>query len=316
MSPATKRSSGRRSIPVQATQPDRAVAPVGPALRAPTGAPIGAHEWVSFPDPFEDRTWVIDVTFLLSPWRCIFGDGCQGVLTGPAPELVQGCCSYGAHFTGDDDVERVTAAAATLTPQDWQHFDRGHGPDGSVDVTVVAEGGETITSEVEGACVFLNGPTFTGGAGCALHRAALARGQRPMDLKPDVCWQLPLRREDETDITGHVTSVLRQWDRRHWGEGGAEFHWWCTEAPEAFSGRAPVHETMRAELAVMVGPAVHSLIEDELARRRAGATTPLPHPALLEPNGRSPSGPASETADGTTADGTRGVGNGAVTSRN
>ena len=44
---------------------------------------------------------MFDVTFLLSRWTCIFGDGCQGVLTGPAPELVQGCCSYGAHFTDE-----------------------------------------------------------------------------------------------------------------------------------------------------------------------------------------------------------------------
>ena len=40
-----------------------------------------AREWVSFDDPEEDgRRWQIDVTFLLSHWRCIFGDGCQGVL--------------------------------------------------------------------------------------------------------------------------------------------------------------------------------------------------------------------------------------------
>ena len=71
------------------------------------------HEWISFEDEEEDRTWVFDVTFLLSRWSCIFGQGCQGVLTGPAPELVHGCCSYGAHFTGPDDVARVEAAAAT-----------------------------------------------------------------------------------------------------------------------------------------------------------------------------------------------------------
>ena len=62
--------------------------------------PDDAHEWVSFDDPDEERTWLFDVTFLASAWTCIFGHGCQGVLTGPTPELVQGCCSYGAHFTG------------------------------------------------------------------------------------------------------------------------------------------------------------------------------------------------------------------------
>ena len=41
------------------------------------------HEWVSFEDPEEDRTWVFDLTYLTSPWRCIFGAGCEGVLTCP-----------------------------------------------------------------------------------------------------------------------------------------------------------------------------------------------------------------------------------------
>ena len=68
------------------------------------------------------------------------------------------------------------------------------------------------------------------------------RGVDHMTLKPEVCWQLPLRREDAVDDDeGHVTSVIRQWDRRHWGKGGREFHWWCTESPEAFVGTKPVY---------------------------------------------------------------------------
>jgi hypothetical protein len=48
------------------------------------------HEWVYFEDPEEERTWVFDLTYLTSPWRCIYGQGCQGVLTGPAEDLQQG----------------------------------------------------------------------------------------------------------------------------------------------------------------------------------------------------------------------------------
>ena len=62
-------------------------------------------------------------------------------------------------------------------------------------------------------------------------------GRSHAELKPDVCWQLPLRREDETSADGRVTSVVRQWDRRHWGDGGEDFHWWCTEDPDAFVGQ-------------------------------------------------------------------------------
>ncbi len=89
-----------------------------------TPIPIDLHEWVSFEDHEEDRTWVFDVTFLTSSWNCIFGNGCQGVLTGPAEELVQGCCSYGAHFVDADDVARVEAVAATLTAEEWQFKDK------------------------------------------------------------------------------------------------------------------------------------------------------------------------------------------------
>ncbi len=82
--------------------------------------PDDTHEWMSFEDEEEERTWVFDATFLTSNWTCIFGNGCQGVLTGPTPELVQGCCSYGAHLVDKKDARRVEKNAATLTPEEWQ----------------------------------------------------------------------------------------------------------------------------------------------------------------------------------------------------
>jgi hypothetical protein len=140
--------------------------------------------------------------------------------------------------------------------------------------------GATVTRLVDDACIFLNRPGFPGGAGCALHRAALERGQAPLELKPDVCWQLPLRREEETEDSGHVTTTVTQWDRRHWGEGGAEFHWWCTEAPEAFRGAEPVYRSLKSELVAMVGPAVYRMLAAYLDTRERGEAVPLPHPTV------------------------------------
>lgn len=246
----------------------------------PAAAPADAHEWLSFDDAEEDRTWVFDVTFLLSPWSCIYGHGCQGVLTGPAPDEAEGCCSYGAHFTGEGDVARVRAAARRLDAEQWQFYERGRRG-----VIRTAGDGTKTTRLVEGACIFLNRPGFPGGPGCALHRAALDADQLPLELKPDVCWQLPLRREDTVDGLGHVTSTVGQWDRRHWGEGGFEFHWWCTEAPEAFQGEKPVYREMAAELIAMVGPIAYRTVAIYLDARRneaagRGHGQPLPHPAL------------------------------------
>ena len=116
--------------------------------------PADAHEWVSFDDPDEERTWLFDVTFLASDWTCIFGQGCQGVLTGPAPELVQGCCSYGAHFTGKKDARTVRAGRrATLTPDQWQFHKQGQ-----KGVVKKRTDGDLGTRLVDGACIFLNRP--------------------------------------------------------------------------------------------------------------------------------------------------------------
>jgi hypothetical protein len=235
------------------------------------------HEWVSFEDPNEERTWVFDVTFLTSPWTCIYGRGCQGVLTGPAEELEQGCCSYGAHFVDKDDEAATLEHAERLTAEQWQFRDvarRKGGP------TKTNKAGEIKSRLVDGACIFLNRPGFNGGIGCALHKGALDAGERPLDWKPAVCWQLPLRLEEQTDDDdGHVTSTLREWKRRDWGAGGFEFHWWCTEDPEAFIDRQPVYETMRDEIVEMVGAEVYALLLDHLTAR-GGHSQYLPHPAL------------------------------------
>ena len=239
--------------------------------------PDDLHEWISFEDPDEDRTWLFDVTFLTSPWTCIYGRGCQGVLTGPAEELQQGCCSYGAHFVDEDDEAKTLAFAERLTDEQWQFrevSERRGGP------TKTNKAGEIKSRLVDNACIFLNRPGFEGGIGCALHKGALDAGERPLDWKPAVCWQLPLRLEDNTaDEDGHVITTLREWKRRDWGEGGAEFHWWCTEDPEAFADKRPVYETLRDEIVEMVGQAVHDQLVEQLSARSAHSQY-LPHPAL------------------------------------
>jgi len=254
--------------------------------------PDDAHEWVSFGDPDEDRTWVIDVTFLASAWKCIYFEGCQGVLTGPAAELVEGCCSYGAHLSDNKDARRVQAAAARLTPSQFQHLKRARR------VGVVKRQGEDLTTRlVDGACIFLNRPGFPEGPGCALHRAALEAGVPARQYKPDVCWQLPVRREDTTDESGHVTSTVTQWERRHWGPAGDEFHWWCTEAPEAFVGTEPVYLSLADELGALMGPAVYKMIVGYLDGH-AAHRQPLPHPVVRRAGGQVRSSASSSSSSG------------------
>ncbi len=227
------------------------------------------HEWVSF--EHEGETFVFDVTFLTSNWTCIWNDGCLGVGETPDPGAGEGCCSFGAHFSDDDDLAQTRKAASTLSAADWQH----HRPlDAALELD---DDGVWTTAVVDGACVFLNRPGFAGGHGCALHAGAERAGASIVDWKPEVCWQLPLRLEHHEDENGHPVATLRQWRRHDWGTGGDDFHWWCTEDALAFVERTPVHERLRDEITALVGADVTARLIDYLDRR---GETFLPHPAI------------------------------------
>lgn len=235
--------------------------------------PDDLHEWASF--DVDGSTYLFDLTFLTSNWTCIFGDGCLGVLTAPAPELVHGCCTYGAHFTGKKDRKRTERFAERLTAEQWQLKSDAEALGGPIHKN---DDGDTVSHVVDGACIFLNRVGFASGPGCALHSAALEVGERPLDWKPEVCWQLPLRLDHHVDDNEHYTYTLREWKRRDWGEGGEEFHWWCTETDEAFVGAEPVYETLRDDIIELVGTEPYEAFRDYVATR--STETLLPHPAV------------------------------------
>lgn len=241
-----------------------------------TKIPHDTHEWVSFEDDESEHTWLFDATFLESNWNCIFGRGCQGVLTESAEDLVQGCCSYGAHFVDEEDRQRVELAAQRLSDHQWQFKKKGR-----AGATRVKKNGDIVTKLVKDACIFLNRPDFERGPGCALHVLAMDAGESYIPLKPEVCWQLPLRRDDDVQDDGHVITRISQWDRRDWGAGGEEFHWWCTESPDAFTGSTRVVDSMRDELIAMIGSVRYEKLLAILNRRASRPTsTRIEHPAL------------------------------------
>ncbi len=248
----------------------------------PGGVPDDLHEWISFEDPDEHRTWLFDATYLRSNFTCIYGRGCKGIEDEPAPELHRGCCSHGAHFVDKHDLKNVKRHAKRLEPRHMQFHakarrkgffadgDQFENDDGELETSVV-------TRTVDGACIFLNRPGFDGGVGCALHIAAVESGERPLDWKPQVCWQVPIRMEDSVDESGHVTTRIREWKRRDWGEGGDEFGWWCTESPEAFVGSSALYVSAEDDLVEMVGRRIYTLLVEQLERPQ---WVPLPHPTL------------------------------------
>ncbi|MDX3228206.1 hypothetical protein PV419_21625 [Streptomyces sp. ME19-01-6] len=238
-----------------------------------------ARAWIEFPDPADDeQVFRCDLTWLTSRWTCIFGQGCQGIQAGRASD---GCCTLGAHFSDEEDEERVGRHVARLTPDIWQFHDVGHktGWTQSGD-----EDDERQTRRYEGSCIFQNRPGFKGGAGCALHILALKEGREPLETKPDVCWQLPIRRSytwiDRPDETRVLQITIAEYDRRGWGPGGHDLHWWCTSATSAHGGGEPVYVSYRAELTELMGKEGYDRLA-ELCEQRLASSLPLvaPHPA-------------------------------------
>lgn len=216
-----------------------------------------SRTWVEFDDPAEEgRRLRCDLTWLTSDYRCIFGAGCSGI---DADRPDDGCCVLGAHFTDDEDRDRVEAVVRDLGDEEWELRENA-----LADGWTETEDGALKTRVVDGACILLNGPGAPMGAGCALHQYAVARGLEPHTVKPDVCWQLPLRRTYRTvtqpDETEYLEVSIGEYTRGGWGPGGHDLDWYCTSSPLAHSGDAPLFRTSEAELVELMGREAYEVL--------------------------------------------------------
>ena len=120
---------------------------------------------------------------------------------------------------------------------------------------------------------------------------ALRTGVHPLTTKPDVCWQLPVRREQEhverPDGTRVLVTTIGEFDRRGWGPGGHDLHWWCTGSPAAHVSPEPLVETYAAELIALLGEAG--------LRRATPADRAAPRPGTDRPPPGQPRCPSSCT---------------------
>lgn len=272
-----------------------------------------ARVWVEFEDPAEPaQRFRLDLTWLTSGYRCIFGAGCRG-LSAQRPH--DGCCGLGAHFCDADDLARVAGVVAELTDDTWQFAglarasnDRG-GAGEAVPAADAAgphagwtelEDGERKTRVVDGACILLNREGFPGGAGCALHAHALRQGRSPVQKKPDVCWQLPLYRDYRTvelpDESSYLEVTIGEYERGRWGPGGHDFDWYCSGSALAHGHDEPLYVSHADELTELMGAAGYAELvrhcDAHLAAARALDAGPtralLPlfvHPATLAAHG-------------------------------
>jgi hypothetical protein len=224
-------------------------------------------EWATFIDPRDASTWQLDLTFLASAWKCIYGQGCKGI-HGTA---VGGCCQAGVFIQADaedeegaEDFEMVSERVEELTEDDWDLRDRfgdswwkerGKGT------------GSRHTRVHDGMCVFQNrGDGSSGSIGCAFHVAALRRGEDPIDWKPWTCGLVPFAIDHSDDDEHHT---LRAYEHeRDWGSGDGEpLDWWCLDSPDAYVSARPVYRTEESLLRRILGDELYEEVAQYMEAR-------------------------------------------------
>jgi hypothetical protein len=265
--------------------------PRRPAPEVPLDFP---REWLEFTDPDDPEHLIAaDLTWLMSHWTCVFGTpACQGIEPGRQSD---GCCSHGAFLSDADDRKRLRRAVSKLTDADWQLKDLGSGKKddgkrGYLERDDLDDEPALRTRRVDGACILLNRPGFAGGVGCALHAMALRTGVEPLTVKPDVCWQLPIRRTQEWTVRPDGVEILvtriTEYDRRGWGSGGADLQWYCSGSPDAHVGAQQVWQSYEPELIELIGAAGYEVLA-RACTARADSLMAV-HPATAAATERQP----------------------------
>ncbi|WP_206214991.1 hypothetical protein [Corynebacterium lizhenjunii] len=271
-------------------------------------APDFPREWFEFTDPQDpEHVFSVDITWLESFYACQFGTAlCPGI-DSANPDV--GCCGHGAYMADETDREQLYDAVQrmparfwqrraevlgdfdlsqplneeepdpTRAPEPWLVWDELDGEDGEAEPAL-----KTVVRE--GACVFANRAGWPTGAGCALHQWAVAEGEELTVVKPEVCWQLPIRRYEDYEERPDGQEILRtqigEYDRRGWGGGGEDFDWYCSADAACHNAAQPLWRSQRTELIALMGQQCYEILAAHLRAReaaaRAGVAWPV-HPA-------------------------------------
>ena len=260
-------------------------------------APDFPREWFEFTDPNDPlHVFSIDLTWLESHYACQFGtERCHGI-DKQQPDV--GCCVHGAYMADETDREQLRDAVARMPARFWQHRPEGvdgflkHGEPEELEPWLEwdeldGDDGEPEpalkTPLVDGACIFANRAGWPTGAGCAIHQWALDAGEELTVVKPEVCWQLPIRRHEDYEERPDGEEILRttigEYDRRGWGNGGEDFDWYCSADPSCHTAEEPLWKSQKTELIALLGEECYEILAKHCeARARSGVEFPR-HPA-------------------------------------
>jgi hypothetical protein len=233
----------------------------------------GPVEWLTFPAPDDpDRQYRVNVSFMLSNYECIFGQGCPGSLN-KYPSADFGCCERGVTFIDDDDFAHVEEMVGQLTAEDCDNIDhvRNRG------WFLASRSGKPYkTRKIGGLCIFGN---RTGGAagkaGCAFHHLAARQDRHHTETKPFICWSVPLNfsQEEPEEPGGRETTIVSAFTADAWGgtddeeesDGRGHLGWWCVDTPDAYRGARPVYQSMEHELRKGIGDSAYERMAELLA---------------------------------------------------
>ncbi|WP_080793261.1 hypothetical protein [Corynebacterium pacaense] len=266
------------------------------------------RDWFEFTSPIDvNHQFSIDVTWLESHWNCTFGTSdCLGIDAGNSDV---GCCVHGAFLADETDRDQLYDAVAEMPTGFWQlrpsNTDAFFEGDDGTDIEPWLEWDELDDDEgepepalktrtIDGACIFANRRGWASGAGCALHQWAVSTGRDLTVVKPEVCWQLPLRRleayEQRADGQEILRTTITEYNRRGWGNGGEDFDWYCTTAPRCHTASEPMWITQETELRALMGDEAYAVLVEHLrGRRHAREVAPsalATHPASAQPRSR------------------------------
>jgi hypothetical protein len=222
------------------------------------------RDWFEFVDPENPKQlFKCDLTWLTSYWNCTFGRGCKGIDKNLADH---GCCSDGAYYSDTEDEKRVIKAAKRLKKENWQNFDIAR-KNGKFNISEIGLDKDRKTRKVNKTCIFFNEKKFSEKYfGCALHHLANEENIHFVETKPDICWQLPLRRSWEVRENGDKKIdivVIGEYTRKSWGEGGEDFDWYCTSNSEAHTSIIPVYLSQKIELIHLMNKSAYKVLKDK-----------------------------------------------------
>lgn len=267
-------------------------------MSAEDGTLVGATiDWLEFKDPASDKVWRVPLSFMVSNWMCLFGQGCPGHVPKGSQHTYPdaGCCSIGTLIAEPQEIAHTDAMVKLLTPEDWDDKLRaiaekkGHFRIRGAKELDTDDEGEDIpdswfhpvnTRVVDRACIFSNRENGSAGKpGCAFVAMGLRTGKGHHEVMPPACWQLPFgqRYDEEDDV-----HVLVPWDRNYFGgqdENGSHdawMQWWCVDAPDAYISPNSVYLTLEVEIRTLMGNEAYEEMRRLIEERKGNVIAKMP----------------------------------------